>query len=164
MRNKLTNTMKLLRLLALVAISVSLTISCSNKRKSASAGNNPYASNPYYTGDSSSSASSAGSAQYPTYDDSYSSNGGDQYPTYTDETPSYSDSGNSYPSYSGGSANPYPDTYSGGGASGGSSHTVAKGENLYRISLKYGTSVSAIQNANGLTSATIFPGQVLQIP
>lgn len=160
MRNKLTNTMKLFQLMALVAISVSLTISCSNKRKSATAGNTPYASNPYYSGDSSSSASSAGSAQYPTYDDSYSSGSNDIYPTYSDAPPSE----NSYPSYSGGSANPYPDTYSGGGFSGGSSHTVAKGENLYRISLKYGTSVSAIQNANGLTSTTIFPGQVLQIP
>ncbi len=44
------------------------------------------------------------------------------------------------------------------------SHTVKKGENLYRISLRYGTTVSAIQRANGITGTTIHPGQSLRIP
>lgn len=44
-------------------------------------------------------------------------------------------------------------------------HTVAKGENLYRISLKYGVTVQALQRANGIDDASLlFAGQVLKIP
>ena len=43
-------------------------------------------------------------------------------------------------------------------------HIVAPGENLFRISLKYGVTVEAIQAANGLTSNLIYVGQVLIIP
>lgn len=43
-------------------------------------------------------------------------------------------------------------------------HTVKSGESLYRISVKYGTTVEAIKNANGLTSDKIHPGQKLKIP
>ena len=44
-------------------------------------------------------------------------------------------------------------------------HTVQEGENLYRIGRKYGTSVQAIQQANGITDpATITIGQKLIIP
>ena len=44
-------------------------------------------------------------------------------------------------------------------------HTVAPGENLFRIALRYGTSVAAIQQANGLGSSNvIFVGQQLAIP
>lgn len=43
-------------------------------------------------------------------------------------------------------------------------HVVQTGENLYRIALKYGTTVAAIQAANGLTSTTIYVGQTLIIP
>ncbi|MDF1753417.1 MAG: LysM peptidoglycan-binding domain-containing protein [Verrucomicrobiales bacterium] len=176
MRSKLRIITKHGQLLGLLAITASLSVSCSNRgAKSASAGNNPYSANPYYTGDSSSSASSAGSSQYPTYDDAAApsppASQPESYPAYT------SGGSNSYPSYTGGSSapapssNPYPsytgeNSYSGGGGytGGGSTHTVASGENLYRISLKYGTTVSAIQNANGLGNTTIHPGQVLQIP
>lgn len=59
-------------------------------------------------------------------------------------------------------------TYGGGGggrATGGSrSHTVVKGDTLYGLSRRYGTSVSAIQGANGLTSDNIRIGQTLSIP
>ncbi|MEM9931275.1 MAG: LysM peptidoglycan-binding domain-containing protein, partial [Bacteroidota bacterium] len=42
-------------------------------------------------------------------------------------------------------------------------HAVAKGETLYGISRKYGTSVDAIKAQNGLTSNTVFPGQQLAV-
>jgi len=45
------------------------------------------------------------------------------------------------------------------------SHTIGKGENLYRIGRKYGVSVDAIQKANGISDpAKIFAGQQLKIP
>lgn len=44
-------------------------------------------------------------------------------------------------------------------------HTVSAGENLFRISLRYATSIGAIMQANGLTDPQrIFAGQVLTIP
>ncbi|MBN1246626.1 MAG: LysM peptidoglycan-binding domain-containing protein [Anaerolineae bacterium] len=43
-------------------------------------------------------------------------------------------------------------------------HTVKPGENLFRIALYYGTTVDAIQAANGLTSVYIMVGQQLLIP
>ena len=50
-------------------------------------------------------------------------------------------------------------------SSSGSSHKVKSGENLYRISLKYGVSVKALQRANGITDASkLSVGQTLKIP
>jgi LysM repeat protein len=47
----------------------------------------------------------------------------------------------------------------------GQIHVVQRGENLYRISLRYGTSVQAIMRANGLSNANyIWVGQRLVIP
>jgi tetratricopeptide (TPR) repeat protein len=46
----------------------------------------------------------------------------------------------------------------------GTIHVVKSGENLYRISLQYGTTVDAIMAANGLTSTAIYVGQQLYIP
>ncbi len=44
-------------------------------------------------------------------------------------------------------------------------YTVQPGDNLYRIALKFGTTVAAIQQANGIANGNlIFVGQVLQIP
>jgi len=43
-------------------------------------------------------------------------------------------------------------------------HTVKKGENLYRISLRYGVPVEAIKKANYLRSNRIYTGQKLFIP
>jgi LysM repeat protein len=48
-------------------------------------------------------------------------------------------------------------------ASGGV-HVVQRGENLFRIGLKYGVSVAALQTANGLTGNTIYVGQRLTLP
>jgi len=55
-----------------------------------------------------------------------------------------------------------PPAPSGGGGS--KTYTVVSGDNLYRISLRHGTSVNAIKSANGLTSDLIQPGQKLRIP
>jgi len=43
-------------------------------------------------------------------------------------------------------------------------HTVKPGENLFRIALYYGTTVDAIQAANGLGTVLIYVGQQLVIP
>lgn len=150
-----------------------MTVSCKNNPKTAST--NPYQNNPYYGP----SGTNYGSS---TTDYSTASNG-NKYPSYSDSTytpptkkssdvalpsvppvPSYSGPAQSTPSYS----NPTP-SYSGTNtysqpSSGGGTHTVAPGENLYRISLRNNTTVAAIKQANGMTSDTIHPGQVLRIP
>ncbi len=47
----------------------------------------------------------------------------------------------------------------------GKTHTVAPGENLFRIALRYGTTVQALAAANNITNVNlIFVGQVLKIP
>ncbi len=43
-------------------------------------------------------------------------------------------------------------------------HVVQPGENLFRIALRYGTTVDAIMAANGLPNHTIYVGQRLVIP
>lgn len=43
-------------------------------------------------------------------------------------------------------------------------HTVRSGENLYNIAKRYGTSVGAVQKANGIKGSVIRPGQSLVIP
>jgi len=43
-------------------------------------------------------------------------------------------------------------------------HVVQPGENLFRIALRYGTTVDAIMAANGLPNSTIYVGQRLVIP
>ena len=43
-------------------------------------------------------------------------------------------------------------------------YIVQRGDNLYRISLRFGATVAAIKAANGLTSDIIRIGQVLIIP
>lgn len=48
--------------------------------------------------------------------------------------------------------------------SGQTVHTVAEGENLFRIALRYNTTIRALLQANGLTSTTVFRGQRLVIP
>lgn len=50
------------------------------------------------------------------------------------------------------------------GAPAGLSHRVARGETLWSIARRYGTTVEAIQRANGLASTRITAGQVLAIP
>jgi peptidoglycan endopeptidase LytF len=45
-----------------------------------------------------------------------------------------------------------------------SRYTVVSGDSLYTIAKKFGTSIASIQNANGLKSDRIYPGQILSIP
>ena len=49
-------------------------------------------------------------------------------------------------------------------ASSSRTHTVVKGETLYGLSRKYGTTVAKIKSANGLSSDLIRIGQKLKIP
>lgn len=50
-------------------------------------------------------------------------------------------------------------------AQGGSTHVVQRGENLYRIALRYGVSLSALAAANGITNVNhVYVGQRLAIP
>lgn len=48
--------------------------------------------------------------------------------------------------------------------SGGSRYSVQKGDTLYGIARKKGTTVAKIKSANGLSSDVIRPGQALKIP
>jgi hypothetical protein len=51
------------------------------------------------------------------------------------------------------------------GATCGVNHTVVAGQNLFRISLRYGVSMQAIAAANNITDISrIYAGQVLKIP
>lgn len=51
------------------------------------------------------------------------------------------------------------------GSYSGQTHVVQQGENLYRIALRYGISMSALIAANGITNPNlIYVGQVLRIP
>ncbi len=43
-------------------------------------------------------------------------------------------------------------------------HTVRSGENLYNIAKRYGTTVGALQKANGIKGSVIRPGQSLAVP
>jgi LysM repeat protein len=64
-----------------------------------------------------------------------------------------------------GGVTPQPTTRPGAtSAPGSGTYTVQRGDNLFRIALRFGTTVAAIQQANGLTGSTIFVGQVLKIP
>ncbi len=144
--------MKYLKLLLILAVATAFTSCKTDKTKTAS---NPYEKNPYYgptsktkSGSSSTYSSSAPSSKYPSYSDS----------TYTPPT---SSSSAPVPTYS---ASAYTPSSSGSSSASGGSHTVMKGENLFRISLKHNTSIAAIRSANGLSGDTIHPGQVLTIP
>ena len=59
---------------------------------------------------------------------------------------------------------PTPSGSSGGGSSTSVYYTVVQGDTLSSIASRFGTTVSAIMQANGLTSDIIYVGQVLLIP
>jgi len=52
----------------------------------------------------------------------------------------------------------------GGGTAAEASYRVRRGDNLWSIAKRHGTSTRTIQRANGLRSSRIKPGQVLRIP
>lgn len=165
-----------MKFLYLLPLGVALvTVSCKNNPNTAS---NPYQNNPYYGpggsnygGGTADYSSSSNADKYPSYSDSVytppSSQGSTEVampsvpsvPTYSEPASSVPSYSNPVPTYSSTSSGSYSQPSSPGGT-----HTVAPGENLYRISLKYNTKVAAIKSANGMTSDTIHPGQVLRIP
>ena len=49
-------------------------------------------------------------------------------------------------------------------AAGGVNHTVVSGDSLWGLARKYGTTIEAIQAANGMNNTTIRTGQTLTIP
>jgi len=51
----------------------------------------------------------------------------------------------------------------GGGSAGIVTYTVSRGDTLYQIARRHGTTVQSIMNLNGLSSSTISIGQVLKI-
>ncbi|HOA25184.1 MAG TPA: LysM peptidoglycan-binding domain-containing protein [Aggregatilineales bacterium] len=51
-----------------------------------------------------------------------------------------------------------------GSTGGPHTYVVQRGDNLFRIAQRFGTTVTAIQAANGLTGTTIYAGQTLIIP
>ena len=57
---------------------------------------------------------------------------------------------------------PQPSGSAGGGPA--RSHTVVKGDSLWKLSRQYGVSVDAIKAANGMTGDTIRIGQTIKIP
>lgn len=119
-------------------------VSCKNGGQDS----NPYATdNPYYGPSGSYGAPSSGGGG--DYVDVQPSGGGGYDSGYQAPAPA--------PSYGSGSSG-------GGGSSSGGSHTVVKGDTLYSLSRKYGTTVAALKSANGLTSDTIRLGQTLTIP
>ena len=134
-----------------------LTTSCKSTK---TASTNAYKNNPYYSssGNTTNYSSTPSTSSYPSYTEN----------TYTPpasvpsepSVPTYNQ-----PAYSGPAAPSTPAappvSYSG---SGSKAHTVASGENLYRISQKHGTTVAAIKSANGLSGDVIRPGQSLVIP
>jgi LysM repeat protein len=62
-------------------------------------------------------------------------------------------------------ATPTPDQSGSGSTDVGQKYyAVRRGDNLFRIGLRFGVSVPALQAANGLRSNLIYVGQVLRIP
>ena len=59
---------------------------------------------------------------------------------------------------------PPPPQRSNGFAAAGSIHTVSKGDTLYSISRNYGTTVSALRQANGISGSLIRIGERISIP
>jgi len=139
-----------------------LSVSCKSNPKVAST--NPYQNNPYYSSSSSTTnySSTPSNASYPSYtENTYTPpTSGSSVPSVP-SVPTYNQPAPTYSGPAAGSGSSAPVSYSG---SGSKSHTVASGENLYRISQKHGTTVAAIKSANGLSGDGIQAGQKLVIP
>ncbi|MFV2072467.1 MAG: LysM peptidoglycan-binding domain-containing protein [Thermoanaerobaculales bacterium] len=58
----------------------------------------------------------------------------------------------------------HPTTSSSQTVSATTTYRVRRGDTLYDIARRFGTSVSAIRRANGLSSSRIYPGDVIRIP
>ena len=124
-------------------------VSC--KSTSDSLTSNPYEDNPYYG---------------PTAGSTATANTGD-YAAVAPAAPTtnYTPPAPAAPTYTPPAAPAYtPPAAPATNYGGTSSHVVSKGDTLYNLSKRYGTSVAAIQSANGLNDSTIVLGTSLNIP
>ncbi len=122
-------------------------VSCKSTTDTASA--NPYEDNPYYGPQSTTTSTGDYAVVAPAAPvDNYTA------PAPAAPAPSYTPPAAPAP------APAAPATNYGGT----SSHVVSKGDTLYNLSRRYGTSVAAIQSANGMNDTTIVLGRSLNIP
>ena len=132
-------------------------VAASCKSKDDTYSSNPYQDNPYYGpqgGATTGTTSTTGSSDYADVTPAAPTN------NYTAPTPAPP-----APAYTAPAAPAYtPPAAPATNYGGSSSHIVAKGDTLYNLSRRYGTSVAAIQSANGLNSDLIVLGQSLNIP
>ncbi len=149
--------------LAVAALAAPALVSCST-----TADEDPAYTDPYYGG-------GAGAGDYvqvtPTGQQGggygtqqpYAGYQGTQQPAYQQpsyQQPAYQQHSYQQPVYQQPAYQEPAPTYSGGGGT----YTVQQGDTLYRISRNNGTTVEALMSANGLSSTTIHPGDVLRLP
>lgn len=159
----------LITALSLVSLGI-FGVSCNSKK---TASNGGYDDGAYVGGDQTSSgeydnvyetgggdddsysyeSNDSGGSSYNYESNDYSSSPAPSKPTYTPAP--------SKPTYTPAPSKP---TYQPAPASSGSSHTVQRGDTLFNISRRYGTTVGAIQSANGLSGDLIRIGETLTIP
>ncbi len=134
-----------------VATLVSLSaISCKSNK---TAGKDPYNNGNQYAQGYQDPYASAGE-----YDNVYAAGGVNRYEAasvYQNPAPN----GGSAPY-----ASPQGQAYTPPATAGAGSHTVQKGDTLYNLSRRYGTTVSAIRQNNGLSGNLIRIGERLLIP
>ena len=158
------------RLLSFVA-ACSLLSSCQNGQSpfGQQGGNDPYVSN--YGNDGgynpypgqSGSAQSSGYSTPPTYTPPPAPMEADPYAFHASSSTPKTSSSSSSPKKTVSSSKPKSSTKSSTKKSSGS-YKVVKGDTLYGIARKRGTTVAKIKSANGLSSDLIRPGQSLKIP
>ena len=138
---------------ALFATAVAFAgVSCKTSDSTVSA--NPYEDNPYY-GPQSTGTTTAATNDYATVTPAAPAQ------NYTAPAPAAPTA----PAYTPPAAPAYtPPAAPATNYGGTSSHVVSRGDTLYNLSKRYGTSVTAIQAANGLPDSLIRLGTTLNIP
>jgi LysM repeat protein len=135
---------------ALFATAVAFAgVSCKSTDSTVSA--NPYEDNPYYGPQGTTSTASSDYAQVTPAAPAQN---------YTAPAPAPAAPAYTPPAAPAYTPAPAPATNYGGT----SSHIVSKGDTLYNLSKRYGTSVASIQAANGLPDSLIRLGTTLNIP